>query len=289
MQTSDVLIEVLIQLLINIGQISPQWASVNNGIFICLSWSGIHRSYGVDISFVRSITMDSWSTKQLKCMQLGGNEGLSEFLASYDLMSEPMDVRYQTKAAEYYRKKLRAFWNDEEFNEEKPDYEEGRMSIEYRVKSQEELKEAIGGGVKGGSNPNMDKAKEFLGDIWTGTKSVASKGYTLAGEGVKKVGGKLEESGITQKVSNGAKAVGNKTVEYGGIAYNKTKEGIVKIATNETVKEYGSKTITGAKNVGKSVWGFFSKAFSDNNGGDNNLGSDNNVGGEGNAAGGNKE
>lgn len=92
-----------------LGQISPQWASVNNGIFVCLSCSGIHRSYGVDISFIRSITMDSWSQKQLKCMQLGGNEGLSEFLASYDLMSEPMDVRYQTKAAEYYRKKLRAF------------------------------------------------------------------------------------------------------------------------------------------------------------------------------------
>ena len=36
------------------------WASVNNGILLCLNCSGIHRSYGVNISFVRSINMDSW-------------------------------------------------------------------------------------------------------------------------------------------------------------------------------------------------------------------------------------
>lgn len=150
------------------------------------------------------------------------------------------------------------------------------MPIEYRIKSSEELKEAIGGGAKGGNNQNMDKAKELLGDIWSGTKSVASKGFTLAGQGVKKVGGKLEETGITQKVSSGAKAVGNKTVEYGGIAYNKTKEGIIKIATNEKVQEYGAKTISGAKNVGKSVWGFFSKAFEKGDSGDNNAGGSNN-------------
>lgn len=38
-----------------------QWASVNNGILLCLNCSGVHRSFGVRVSFVRSITMDSWS------------------------------------------------------------------------------------------------------------------------------------------------------------------------------------------------------------------------------------
>ncbi len=37
------------------------WVSVNNGILICMECSGIHRSFGVKASFVRSITMDSWS------------------------------------------------------------------------------------------------------------------------------------------------------------------------------------------------------------------------------------
>lgn len=39
------------------------WASVNNGILLCLNCSGIHRGYGVNISFVRSISMDTWSEK----------------------------------------------------------------------------------------------------------------------------------------------------------------------------------------------------------------------------------
>jgi hypothetical protein len=85
------------------------------------------------------------------------------------------------------------------------------------------------------------------------------------------VGSKLDETGISDKVKTGAKTVGTKTVEYGGIAYNKTKEGIVKIATNEKVQEYsgkaykttkeiGSKAFEGAKEIGSSVWGFFSNA-----------------------------
>jgi ADP-ribosylation factor GTPase-activating protein 1 len=40
--------------------IRPQWASVNNGIFLCLKCAGVHRGFGVNISFVRSLTMDNW-------------------------------------------------------------------------------------------------------------------------------------------------------------------------------------------------------------------------------------
>jgi len=192
---------------------------------------------------------------------------MSEFLASYDLMSETMDVRYQTKAAEYYRKKLRAFANDEEFTQEKPDYEEGRAAIEYRVKSQEELKEAISGGAKSGNGDNVDKAKEFMNEFWSGTKNMASKGYNITKEGAIKVNGKLEESGVTQKVKGGAVAVGSKTAEYGGIAYNKTKDGIASIAANEKVQEYSSKAYTGAKQATNAVWGFFSQALNNNDAG----------------------
>ena len=172
-----------------------------------------------------------------------------------------------------------------EFHEEKPDYEEGRLPIEYKVKSQEEIKNSIGGGV---GSEGEKKPQDFLNEFWNETKKVAKSGYDYTSSGVKKIGAKMDESGVTDKVKTGAKTVGTKTVEIGGIAYSKTKEGINKIATNEKVKEYSSKAYSGAKEVGSSVWGFFSKAVDQiknangnsgeaNGAGDGNLGGDANV------------
>lgn len=38
----------------------PTWASVNNGIFLCMKCSSIHRQLGKNISFIKSLTMDEW-------------------------------------------------------------------------------------------------------------------------------------------------------------------------------------------------------------------------------------
>ena len=61
------------------SQANPQWASVNNGIFICMNCAALHRSMGTGISFIRSISMDAWTEKQLKLMALGGNKKLKDF------------------------------------------------------------------------------------------------------------------------------------------------------------------------------------------------------------------
>lgn len=88
---------------------NPQWASVSYGIFFCLECSGRHRGLGVHISFVRSVSMDSWNPDQLKKMQCGGNAKLNDFLKQYGV-DKYMDIKekYNSRAAEIYREKLRA-------------------------------------------------------------------------------------------------------------------------------------------------------------------------------------
>jgi len=115
---------------VDCGAISPQWASISYGALLCLDCSGIHRSFGVSVSRVRSITMDSWSHSQILSMLEGGNHQLSTFFMRHSLgphdnnNSSPSTIdffakrgarnnihditlhRYKTKAAKFYRENL---------------------------------------------------------------------------------------------------------------------------------------------------------------------------------------
>ncbi|KAJ3449206.1 adp-ribosylation factor gtpase-activating protein [Anaeramoeba flamelloides] len=61
------------------GAVGPRWASINLGIFLCIKCSGIHRSLGVQISQVRSVTLDSWPLQQVKKMKEIGNTRSNEY------------------------------------------------------------------------------------------------------------------------------------------------------------------------------------------------------------------
>ncbi|KAL4221052.1 ArfGAP with coiled-coil [Mactra antiquata] len=56
------------------GAADPRWASINLGIILCIECSGIHRGFGVHISKVRSVTLDSWEPELLKVMGELGND-----------------------------------------------------------------------------------------------------------------------------------------------------------------------------------------------------------------------
>jgi ADP-ribosylation factor GTPase-activating protein 1 len=46
-----------------------EWASISYGILLCLDCAGRHRSLGVQISYVKSLYLDTWSIEQVRKAQ----------------------------------------------------------------------------------------------------------------------------------------------------------------------------------------------------------------------------
>jgi len=61
----------------------PRWASVNLGVFVCITCSGIHRAMGTHISKVRSVSLDKWLPEHVKTMQEVGNGKAQEIWEYY--------------------------------------------------------------------------------------------------------------------------------------------------------------------------------------------------------------
>lgn len=116
------------------GSKFPQWATVSFGIFICLDCSSKHRSFGPQISFVRSITMDNWTEAEITSMELGGNKAFKEFTKSNGLSI----VDYKADLIAKYKRQLELLVQKEiglsiQSNLEKPIQKEGIEKITKEV------------------------------------------------------------------------------------------------------------------------------------------------------------
>jgi len=117
----------------------PEWATTSYGALLCIKCSGRHRSLGVAVSQVRSISMDHWTHKEVVLMLEGGNAQLGGFFARNLLTRKEFEkqetsnhqrkqqeppgkpkqpsvltadnvesLRYKTKAAFFYKNQLEA-------------------------------------------------------------------------------------------------------------------------------------------------------------------------------------
>ena len=93
---------------VDCGSEKPNWASMNNGVFLCLKCAGIHRGFGMSISLIRSLQIDSWTENQLLYLTKGGNNNFKNNLSEFNIAeTATLDIKYKSKAADYYRKFLK--------------------------------------------------------------------------------------------------------------------------------------------------------------------------------------
>ena len=120
------------------GKSPTNWASINNAIYLCINCSGIHRGYGVDISYIKSITLDTWNENQINLMKIGGNKNLRILLEKYDIDKNKVDknILYHSKIMDFYRKYLKNKANNLPNEEQESSKEDALKSINSSSKNQ---------------------------------------------------------------------------------------------------------------------------------------------------------
>ena len=180
------------------GKENPKFVSINNGVFICDRCMIKHRSYGLNISVVRSLENDTWNNLQITYLKKGGNEFFRNLINEYYFpLNTPVYNIYRSKAAEFHRKLLKDFVLgelDEKYESEsviKPDIKEG---IEL-VPENEMKYENYNNDLMGIYSQYLPQKNENLLNKFTGTLS--------------SIGGQIERKMDQYKITETTKKVGN--------------------------------------------------------------------------------
>ena len=189
------------------GKTPAQWASVNNAVYLCINCSGLHRGYGVNISYIRSITLDTWNENQINLMKFGGNKNLRELLELYDIDKNKVDknILYNSKIMDFYRKYLKKKAINEDNDEQAPSKDDALKTINFNLNN---------------INENYNKFTSVSSENNIGVKDENSFQNLLSNwmnktiEGTKGVVKKVNDMNIPGKIANNSKNLLDKGTEF---------------------------------------------------------------------------
>ena len=188
----------------------PKFVSINNGIFICSNCAKIHQNLGYNISFIRSVENDFFDPYLTSFLEFGGNMNFLLNLSHFNIdVKTPIEIKYKTRACEYYRRLLKTKVECDDPPKE-PNLENGKNecdNIEYfpEFKNYELFK----GEIDDNNNNNEGNESKF------GFKSIVKGSVGLMFSGVKFLGG-LTMNGIGKSYNYFKNRSSNNNNVYGG-------------------------------------------------------------------------
>jgi len=241
-------------------------------------------------------------------MSVGGNQKFREFLSHYDLDNETIEYKYQTKAAEYYRRKVKACADEEEFEDPQPEYSVGRERIgaaglsypnidnlgleeeksevsqaeevksQYVADSDGHVEEQEETGADGKPlNTNQKRASVLLHEFFQSTIKVGEKGVEIVRYGGDQLSQKIDKNERAKKVKDtgvmyakkGADAA-NSALNYAVDSGRYAKNAIYNYTQTEGFKKSWKSAVDTSKSAASSIGGLFSRWFGSGENNENN-------------------
>ena len=107
------------------------WASISFGIFLCNTCAGMHRGLRLSTSHTKHLTEDEWLLPDLVYLISGGNPAFRSFLKPFPFPYTSISYIYKTKAAAYYKVRLKSIALGELFDIKPPTPQEGIETVDF--------------------------------------------------------------------------------------------------------------------------------------------------------------
>eukprot|EP00826_Nyctotherus_ovalis_P036314 TRINITY_DN3208_c0_g3_i1.p1 TRINITY_DN3208_c0_g3~~TRINITY_DN3208_c0_g3_i1.p1 ORF type:complete len:241 (-),score=55.85 TRINITY_DN3208_c0_g3_i1:84-806(-) len=143
-----------------IRQSNILYASINNGIFICPKCSELHAPLGEDVSRIVTVSLGHIDEKEIKYFKIGGNKSFMEFMEKYELNGAATEMKYKSKAANYYRARLQKKVERAGISSSAPKPEEGKDVMQENSYLIEEQKQSVSRYVMAKVHTIEDSAKD---------------------------------------------------------------------------------------------------------------------------------